>query len=134
MPAARRNLLLGFLAAVVLVGGGGYGWYLYFRTPRVERLDIAKVGGVLLVYEVDREHAPPDADGQMDALARVVQRRLDRHELRSITVRPIENRRIEIAIPRGRSGHAELVAECKNLLSLVGKLEFRMLANPQDDA
>src|SRR5262249_47827424 len=112
---------------------GGFGWYLYFRSAK-DRIDIAKVGGVLLVYEVDGARAPADADSQMDALARAVQRRLDRHERRSIAVRPIGNRRIEIAIPRGREDHAALAADGKTPLPRVGKLEFRMPATTHDDA
>src|SRR5437016_5025339 len=105
MSPARRNLFLGVIAAVVLIGGGGWGWYLYLRPARGQWLDIDKVGGVVLTYEVDAARAPQDADRQMEALAAAVQRRLDRVNTYSITVRPVEKRRIEIAIPRGKRGH-----------------------------
>ena len=48
-------------------------------------------------------------------------------------VRPLGDTRIEISIPRSTSNHSQQVQGVKELLSQMGKLEFRILANGLDD-
>jgi preprotein translocase subunit SecD len=108
------TLLIGLLAA----GCGA-------NPPTVER-----VGGTVLVYEVDSERRP--AEYQPQALTDAVKRRLDPSGVSGIAVRPLEKGRIEIQIPRAHD-HEEHVARLKNLLAQTGLLEFRIVANDADD-
>lgn len=124
------------------------------------RLGIDLAGGTILVYEVNvertkelaqaaRAEGGPTAkvaDGggltseDMTKLAHQIKRRIDPADLKNVTVRPLGNSRVEIILPtgggasRGRNDlSAEDIEEIKRLVSQMGVLEFRILANQFDD-
>ncbi|HEY1191594.1 MAG TPA: protein translocase subunit SecD, partial [Gemmata sp.] len=77
---------------------------------------------------------------EMNNLAAQIKRRIDPTDIKNVTVRPIGNRRVEIILPTGGAaagGRANLSAEdiedVKRLISQMGVLEFRILANGADD-
>jgi hypothetical protein len=125
-----KRCLFGLLALAVV--GGGVWWQLYLRPWGPKRLDIDRDGGTILVFEVDGNAAPKDADEKMDDLARAVHKRIDQWDRHSITVRPVENRRVEVVVPRDRD-HEGLLKHIESLLGRTGRLEFRILANQRDD-
>jgi len=96
-------------------------------------------GGTILVYEIGRkkrERAPADAE---KLLAEVLKRRLDPNKLYDIAIRPVEKDRLEIILrakdpqSEAKGPFAEEVKRIKRLVSQVGSLEFRILANSYDD-
>src|SRR5206468_11839660 len=77
---------------------------------------------------------------EMNQLAAQIKRRIDPTDIKNVTVRPSGDRRIEIILPTGGatgSGRSNLSAEdieeVKRLISQMGVLEFRILANGPDD-
>ncbi len=76
---------------------------------------------------------------EINALAAQIKRRIDPTDIKNVTVRPSGDRRIEIILPTGggTSGRASLtneeIEEVKRLISQMGVLEFRILANGPDD-
>lgn len=96
------------------------------------RRDIKKVGGTILVYEVDAERSP-GGTFSLEDLARALKQRLDPAALNSLRVRPEGKSRIEIVLPRGPGDHKKDVERVKNLLQRIGSLEFRIVANKHDD-
>lgn len=77
---------------------------------------------------------------EMNNLAAQIKRRIDPTDIKNVTVRPLGNSRVEIILPTGGSatgGRANLSAEdiedVKRLISQMGVLEFRILANGVDD-
>jgi SecD/SecF fusion protein len=127
------------------------------------KLGIDLAGGTILVYEINTErtrqlNAAREATGQrqpttastaddvglsgedMVKLAAQIKRRIDPADLKNVTVRPLGNRRIEIILPTAGGGtgdrtnlSAEEIEEVKSLVSQMGVLEFRILANKVDD-
>jgi preprotein translocase subunit SecD len=97
------------------------------------RRDVNKVGGTILVYEVDTGRSP-DGTYSVEDLTRAVRQRLDSGKVSSLSVRPAGKRRLEILIPRGAGNHNKDVERVKALLARTGTLEFRILANKHDDA
>jgi SecD/SecF fusion protein len=77
---------------------------------------------------------------EMNQLAAQIKRRIDPTDIKNVTVRPLGDRRLEIILPTGgaTSGKenltAEEIEETKRLISQMGVLEFRILANGADDA
>ena len=76
----------------------------------------------------------------MNKLAAQIKRRIDPTDIKNVTVRPSGDRRVEIILPTGGatgSGRSNLSAEdieeVKRLISQMGVLEFRILANGPDD-
>ena len=131
---------------------------LYAFQPDKYRLGIDLAGGTILVYEVNLERtrelaqaamgeagAPQKTDApglsseDMTKLAHQIKRRIDPADLKNVTVRPLGNSRVEIILPTGGSGggranlSAEDIEEVKRLVSQMGVLEFRILANQFDD-
>jgi SecD/SecF fusion protein len=129
--------------------------------PEKYRLGIDLAGGTILVYEINIERTkqrieaqaraegrpppPPGEEGldsaQMQELAHQIKRRIDPTDIKNVTVRPIGRTRFEIILPRsGAAGggrenlSTEEIEEVKRLISQMGVLEFRILANGNDDA
>jgi hypothetical protein len=128
-----RKLILGLALAALLLVGAFLGWRLYRAWTRP---DIAKVGGTVLVYEVDPSRWPdgqPPPDYDPRKLAEGIKQRLDPADLYGMTVRPAADNRVEITLPRSGGDPAERVAKVKQLMASVGALEFRILANTDDD-
>ncbi|MFO0801386.1 MAG: protein translocase subunit SecD [Gemmataceae bacterium] len=152
----QRNFLRGLIICLVpcLLAG------VYAFQPDKYRLGIDLAGGTILVYEVNLERtrelsqaakaeggpaaAKSDAPGlsseDMTKLAHQIKRRIDPADLKNVTVRPLGNSRVEIILPTGgaTSGDrsnlsAEDIEEIKRLVSQMGVLEFRILANDYDD-
>jgi SecD/SecF fusion protein len=151
----QRNFLRGLLVCLVpcLLAG------LYAFQLDKYRLGIDLAGGTILVYEVNLERtrelhqAAKGEDGKaaakgeapglsaedMTKLAHQIKRRIDPADLKNVTVRPLGNSRVEIILPTGGSGggrsnlSAEDIEEVKRLVSQMGVLEFRILANQFDD-
>ncbi|HTU88975.1 MAG TPA: protein translocase subunit SecF [Gemmataceae bacterium] len=103
------------------------------------RLGVDLVGGTILVYEVDT--SKQQGEVQPDELAGALKRRIDPADLLNVTIRPVKSDppRVEIILPTGgyASGRQTLnpeeVENIKNLIQQQGRLEFRILANPNDD-
>ena len=76
---------------------------------------------------------------EMNQLAAQIKRRIDPTDIKNVTVRPSGDRRVEIILPTGGSAggrsnlSAEDIEEVKRLISQMGVLEFRILANGPDD-
>jgi SecD/SecF fusion protein len=97
------------------------------------------VGGTILVYEVDDPSKLPQGYKPED-LAASLKRRIDPNDLYNVTIRAVGPSRVEIILPTGAAGDErhkaateEEVQNIKKLISQVGSLEFRMLANTEDD-
>jgi SecD/SecF fusion protein len=81
---------------------------------------------------------------KMQQLAESLKRRIDPADLRNVIIRPLGDSRIEIILPFSpakKAGEAQqegitedFVQFVKNVVSQVGVLEFRILANETDDA
>jgi preprotein translocase subunit SecD len=105
----------------------GSGLWLMLR-PQPPTLEQA--GGTILIYEIDADASPVEyspAD-----MADALQRRIDPSKAKGMSVRSEGHDRFEIIIPRGPQ-HAEDVQHVKDLVERAGRLEFRILANSQDD-
>jgi SecD/SecF fusion protein len=148
----QRNYLRGLLICLVpcLVAA------LFAVRLDKYRLGIDLAGGTILVYEVNQERTKQrlalqgEAGGQggqsggasvdIGKLAHEIKRRIDPTDIKNVTVRPVGSDRVEIIIPfAGAAGGksamtAEDVAEVKRLVSQMGVLEFRILANGADDS
>jgi SecD/SecF fusion protein len=89
--------------------------------------------------EVDQSELPGLTSEEMNQLAAQIKRRIDPTDIKNVTVRPSGDRRIEIILPiTGASGDRsnlsqEEIAEVKRLVSQMGVLEFRIIANGPDD-
>ncbi|MBA4065160.1 MAG: protein translocase subunit SecD [Isosphaera sp.] len=146
----QRNFLRGLLVCLIpcLVAA-----LFAVRLDRY-KLGIDLAGGTILVYEINLERTKqrnqalgrPDTDTaqglsgeDMAKLAAQIKRRIDPTDIKNVTVRPVGGTRLEIILPTGgASGSrenltAEEIAETKRLISQMGVLEFRILANGADD-
>jgi SecD/SecF fusion protein len=76
---------------------------------------------------------------EMTQLAGQIKRRIDPTDIKNVTVRPLGDNRVEIILPMSgaSSGKSNLsneeIEEVKRLISQMGVLEFRILANGKDD-
>lgn len=153
----QRNYLRGLLICLVpcLVAA-----LFAVRTDKY-RLGIDLAGGTILVYEVNlertklrkqTEQGPRDPlaekDGppagltsdEINQLAAQIKRRIDPTDIKNVTVRPSGDRRVEIILPLSGASVAgrenlsqEDIEEVKRLISQMGVLEFRIIANGADD-
>jgi SecD/SecF fusion protein len=148
----QRNFLRGLL--ICLIPTALFGAAAYFGTYR-KGIDLA--GGTILVYEVDLAKtqagkSPNDAAAaeerglsseDMQKLAESLKRRIDPVDTKNVIIRPVGGSRIEILVPfspgkkkdgkAADAGTEDFVQEVKDLVSRVGVLEFRILANDTDD-
>lgn len=145
----QRNFLRGLL--ICLIPTALFGAAAFFGTYR-KGIDLA--GGTILVYEVDltksqaakgsRDRADADAEERglsredMQKLAESLKRRIDPVDTKNVIIRPVGGTRIEILVPftptsKKAAGTEDFVQEVKDLVSRVGVLEFRILANDTDD-
>lgn len=154
----QRNFTRGLLICLIpcLVAA------LFAVRPDKYRLGIDLAGGTILVYEINLERTkarkvalgdgtpaggkPADARAEglsaeeMNNLAAQIKRRIDPTDIKNVTVRPLGDSRVEIILPTGGAatgGRANLttedIEEVKRLISQMGVLEFRILANGVDD-
>src|SRR5262249_7528472 len=96
----KKKPWLVVLVLVLVVIGGVIGiWQFYFRSP--PKPDFDKLGGTILVYEIDRGHDNKEPDADLTAsMAQALERRLD-----FAWVRPLDKGRVEIRIPRSGEKH-----------------------------
>ncbi len=115
----RFTLIIGF----TLIG-------LYSLWPPDKKLKrgIDLSGGTILVYQVDTNNLPPGF--KMDELVAALKKRADPEGVKEIPIRQIGSHRIEIILPEASP---EEVEDVKNMLTDVGVLEFRILANYKHD-
>ena len=93
------------------------------------KLGIDLSGGTILVYEVSQENRPENFN--MDELISALKQRADPQGVKETPIRKIGSNRIEIILPQASD---EEVEEVKKMLTDVGSLEFRILANRKHDA
>jgi SecD/SecF fusion protein len=124
-----RTLVLVGLCGLPILGLIAVGGWFFFRS--VTRPSLARSGGTVLVYEVDTERAIAP-EFRSEEMAEALARRIDPSGRQGVTVRPVGESSFEIAIPRS-GNHQEKVQRAKELIAQVGMLEFRILANNQDD-
>ena len=123
----KKPWLVGLVLVLVVTGGVIGIWQFYFRSPA--KPDFDKVGGTILVYEIDRGHDNKEPDADLTAsMAQTLERRLD-----FAWVLPLDKGRVEIRIPRSGEKHDNDVQRVKDLVAQTGLLEFRILANSVDD-
>ncbi len=96
--------------------------------PPAERLKLGidLSGGTILVYEAFKENL--SSNFNMDELISALKHRVDPDGIKEIPIRKIGSNRLEIILPAD-----EDVEEVKRLLTDVGALEFRILANRKHD-
>jgi SecD/SecF fusion protein len=154
----QRNYLRGLLICLVpcLIAA-----LFAVRTDKY-RLGIDLAGGTILVYEVNLERtklrkqteqgadksadptagapAPGLSSDEIAQLAAQIKRRIDPTDIKNVTVRPSGDRRVEIILPLSGATSAgrealtqEDIEEVKRLISQMGVLEFRIVANGTDD-
>ncbi len=150
----RRTFIRGLLICLVPCLAAAY--YAAFGQYK---LGIDLAGGTILVYEINQERsqerqrtqagrdggpAPArrsglDAD-EMQRLAAAIKRRIDPADLKNVTVRPLGDNRVEIILPTSGASRGDKqnltsaeIDQVKELISQVGVLEFRILANEADD-
>ena len=123
----KNRFVIGLLLVLFITGLAIGIWQFYYRPA--QRPDFDKVGGTILVYEIDKGDDGQAADADLTAkMAGALERRLD-----FASVKALDNGRVEIRIPRRGDKHGEDVQRVKELLAKVGHLEFRILANSVDD-
>jgi preprotein translocase subunit SecD len=128
MNSLAKKLALGLLTAGVLATLSWGGWYLYRISSRPT---LERSGGTILVYELETESVP--ADYRPEDMAAALKLRIDPRGVLNISVRPVGDNRMEVTIPRW-GDHEEHVYTVKDLIARVGRLEFEILANKEDDA
>jgi preprotein translocase subunit SecD len=124
-----RRLVLGLAIVAFLAVAIVFGWRFHRQWKHIP--DMAADGGTILVYEIDDD--PSGTDYKPADLVAAVHRRLRYAAPDGITVQPAGDKRVEIAVPSRGAAHAQDVARIKELLAENGKLEFRVLANSDDD-
>jgi hypothetical protein len=118
----KKNRWLAGLLLILFIIGLVLGiWQFYFRKP--EKPDFAKMGGTILVYEIDDGNAD-----LTDSMAKALEKRLD-----FAWVKALDKGQFEIRIPRIGKKHPDDVVRIKELAAMVGHLEFRILANGSVD-
>ncbi len=94
------------------------------------KLGVDLKGGVILVYEVDQSKRGANAQPvDMDKLIDAIQRRVNPAGTKEVVIRKYGNEQIEIIDPVGKAE----VDHLKRVISSVGDLQFRILANTRDD-
>jgi len=122
-------ILLSLTAAAAVVATG---W------PPKAGIDLS--GGVVLVYELDYEAMKEEGldPGQVDMkkLIQALELRLNPAGVTGVSIRPYGQGQVEITIPQVRADDpqaaAQELAQVKNVLTSLGALQFRILANRRD--
>jgi SecD/SecF fusion protein len=104
------------------------GLYSLWPPEKKLKLGIDLSGGTILVYQVDTKKAPPGF--KMEELVSALKKRADPEGVKEIPIRQIGSQRIEIILPQATN---EEVEDVKKMLTDVGQLEFRILANYKHD-
>ena len=110
----------------LIVGSTLLGLAFMWPPSQKLKLGIDLSGGTILVYEA--ENLPPGFN--LDELIAALKKRADPEGVKEIPIRKIGGNRIEIILPQASN---EEVEEVKKMLTDVGSLEFRILANGKHD-
>ncbi|MFI5455462.1 MAG: protein translocase subunit SecD [Isosphaerales bacterium] len=113
---------------VLIVGFTLAGLYAMWPPKDKLKLGIDLAGGTILVYEVDRSNQTREI--KMDELISALKKRADPQGVKEIPIRQVGGGRFEIILPKASN---EEVEEVKKMLTDVGSLEFRILANRKHD-
>ncbi len=113
----------------VIIGATLFG--LFFMWPPKEKLKLGidLSGGTILVYEVVMDNTNRSVN--MEELIAALKKRADPEGVKEIPIRNVGGNRIEIILPQASN---EEVEEVKKMLTDVGSLEFRILANHKRDS
>ena len=150
-PRFLTRVLICLVPTVIASIFAGFAFWKESRGQIGFRRGIDLAGGTILVYEVDRERMNDKAEARGEGkreltsedikqLAEKLKKRIDPTDLKNVVVRPIGNSRVEIILPfAGSTGgnkeaaNEEFVQEVRNQVKQTGVLEFRILANLEDD-
>ncbi|QEH36230.1 bifunctional preprotein translocase subunit SecD/SecF [Aquisphaera giovannonii] len=113
----------------VIIGAVALGFLAMMPPDKKLKLGIDLSGGTILVYEVAQENIGPNFN--MDDLIAALKQRIDPQGVMETPIRKIGSNRVEIILPQAGD---EEVEEVKKMLTDVGSLEFRILANRKHDA
>jgi SecD/SecF fusion protein len=94
------------------------------------KLGIDLSGGMILIYEVDKTQLKKDQTVDMDKLISAITKRINPGGIKEINIRKYGSDGVEIVIPDVDEVAADRVAQ---MVSRVGTLEFRILANNRDN-
>ena len=114
---------------VLIIASVALGLLAMIPPDKKLKLGIDLSGGTILVYEVAKENLGPSFN--MDELISALKQRADPQGVKETPIRKIGSNRIEIILPQYSD---EEVEEVKKMLTDVGQLEFRILANRKHDA
>src|SRR5271157_2909787 len=109
----------------LIIGSVALGLLAMIPPHKKLKLGIDLSGGTILVYEVAQESL---GSVNMDELISALKQRADPQGVKETPIRKIGSNRIEIILPGD-----EDVEEVKKMLTDVGSLEFRILANQKKD-
>jgi SecD/SecF fusion protein len=93
------------------------------------KLGIDLSGGMILIYDIDKSKLTPDKPVDMDKVIGALNKRINPGGVKEINIRKYGNDGVEIIIPDVDEAAADRVAK---MVSQVGTLEFRILANTHD--
>jgi SecD/SecF fusion protein len=94
------------------------------------KLGIDLSGGMILIYEIDKNQLKPGTTPDMDKVIAAINKRINPGGVKEIPIRKYGADGVEIIIPDVDEAAANRVAQ---LVSQVGTLEFRILANTTDN-
>ncbi|WP_165073758.1 protein translocase subunit SecD [Paludisphaera rhizosphaerae] len=123
------NKLLNWKSALI-VGSTLLGLIALYPPEKKLKLGIDLSGGTILVYEVAKESASAK-NFNMQELIAALKQRADPQGVKETPIRSVGGNRIEIILPKASP---EEVEEVKSMLTDVGSLEFRILANRKHDS
>ncbi len=150
-PKFLTRLLICLVPTLIAGGFAGFAFWKESNGQIGFRRGIDLAGGTILVYEVDRERMDDKTKSRgedareltrddIKQLAEKLKKRIDPTDLKNVIVRPIGNNRVEIILPfAGSTGgnkealNEEFVQDVRNQVKQTGVLEFRILANFEDD-
>jgi len=115
--------------SILIVGSTLIGLIAMYPPSEKLKLGIDLSGGTILVYEVSPDSLSSGFD--MDELISALKQRADPQGVRETPIRKVGGNRIEIILPKASP---EEVEEVKKMLTDVGSLEFRILANRKHDS
>jgi SecD/SecF fusion protein len=113
---------------LLIIGSTLAGLYAMWPPKQKLKLGIDLSGGTILVYEVDRQNQTRAVN--MSELIAALKKRADPEGVKEIPIRQIGGGRLEIILPQAST---EDVEEVKKMLTDVGQLAFRILANRKHD-
>lgn len=119
----KLNYPMRYLVTALLVGLAGWFWY----HDGVSRgLDLR--GGASLTYKLELETLPPNArEGAIQNTVQVIEERINNLGLKDVKVDALPPDQFEVQFPGQESRDVERI---KGILTQLGQLEFRMVAEP----